>query len=300
MYQRHFGLTKQPFSLTPDTGLFVNLPSHEQCFELMAHVLASGEGFLKVIGDVGTGKTILCRKLLRFLDAQASSNHRFHTVYIPNPMLSPVGLYRAVGQELGLDASEKRNDDALLQHINERVLSLATENKSVVIVVDESQSLPPATLEALRLISNLETEERKLVQIILFGQTELDDLLNQDRFRQLKQRISFGHYLTPLDAKETRQYIQFRLQQCGYNGHELFSDAAIKKLHKVAQGIPRMINVLAHKSMMAAYAEQKKFVEIAHVMLAADVKEQRKVSTAPILAGTAFIVLLAALVWRLV
>lgn len=300
MYQRHFGLSKQPFSLTPDTGLFVKLPSHEQCFDLMTHVLDSGEGFLKVIGDVGTGKTILCRKLLRYLEAHEATDHRFHTVYIPNPMLSPVGLYRAVGQELGLDASEKQNDDALLQHINERVLSLATENKSVVIVVDESQSLPPATLEALRLISNLETEERKLVQIILFGQTELDDLLDQTRFRQLKQRITFAHYLSPLNVTETKQYLQFRLLQCGYNGHDLFAPQAIKKLHKAAAGIPRMINVLAHKSMMAAYAEQNKTVEFNHVALAINEKTDSRISAAPLAAGIAFLVLVAALVWKLV
>ncbi|MFQ3229350.1 ExeA family protein [Reinekea sp.] len=299
MYLRHFGLSKQPFSLTPDTGLFVNLPSHEQCFNLMTHVLDSGEGFLKVIGDVGTGKTILCRKLLRYLEAHEATEHRFHTVYIPNPMLSPVGLYRAVGQELGLDASEKRNDDALLQHINERVLSLANENKGVVIVVDESQSLPPATLEALRLISNLETEERKLVQIILFGQTELDELLNQNRFRQLKQRITFAHYLSPLSVTEAKQYLQFRLLQCGYNGHDLFSNSAIKKLHRAAEGIPRMLNVLAHKSMMAAYADQKKQVELTHVALATNDTARTKLPLAPFAAGAAFVVLVATVVWRL-
>jgi MSHA biogenesis protein MshM len=257
MYEAHFGLTQLPFSLSPDTALFVRLDDHEACFQLLTHVLDSGEGFLKVVGDVGTGKTILCRRLLRFLNDDDTARARFHCVYIPNPMLSPVGLYRAVGQELGISAPMQADNEALLEQINNRILNLARQQRGVVIVVDEAQSLPPATLEALRLITNLETEQQKLVQVILFGQPELDELLDQNRFRQLRQRITFAHYLKPLSRTAIRQYLDFRLTRSGYNGPVLISDRAVSKLHKLSGGVPRMINVLTHKALLAAFAEHR-------------------------------------------
>jgi len=298
MYENHFGFNKRPFSLSPDTGLFVNLTDHDRCFSLLMHVLESGEGFIKVVGDVGTGKTILCRKLLRYLDTEKSD--QYHSVYIPNPMLSPVGLYRAVGQELGLDTAQQKDNDALLNHITERILSLAEVNKGVVIVVDEAQSLPAQTLEALRLITNLETEEKKLVQVILFGQTELDSLLNQDRFRQLRQRITFAHYLKPLSANETKQYLEFRLTQSGYNGPQLFSNKASSLLFRVTSGIPRMINVIAHKSMMAAFADQSKVIGTAHVHRAAQDSQGTTPTRnfAPWLSAIALSCFVAAVLWR--
>ena len=265
MYEAHFGLKQPPFSLSPDTALFVRLDDHEACYQLLTHVLDTGEGFLKVIGDVGTGKTILCRRLLRFLSDDDTARERFHSVYIPNPMLSPVGLYRAVGQELGLETPLQADNAALLEHINQKILDLAQQQRGVVIVVDEAQSLPPATLEALRLITNLETERQKLVQVILFGQPELDELLDQNRFRQLRQRITFAHYLKPLSRSAIRQYLDFRLTQSGYNGPSLVTDRAIKRLHQLSGGIPRMINVLTHKALLSAYAEQRRQVNPADV-----------------------------------
>lgn len=258
MYEAHFGLKQPPFSLSPDTALFVRLDDHEACYQLLTHVLDTGEGFLKVIGDVGTGKTILCRRLLRFLSDDDSARDRFHSVYIPNPMLSPVGLYRAVGQELGLAPPLQADNAALLEHINRKILNLAQQQRGVVIVVDEAQSLPPDTLEALRLITNLETERQKLVQVILFGQPELDELLGQNRFRQLRQRITFAHYLKPLSRSAVRQYLDFRLTQSGYNGPALISDRAIKRLHRLSGGVPRMVNVLTHKALLSAYADQRR------------------------------------------
>lgn len=265
MYEAHFGLTQRPFSLSPDTDLFVRLDDHEACYRLLTHVLDTGEGFLKVIGDVGTGKTILCRRLLRYLSDDEAARDRFHSVYIPNPMLSPVGLYRAVGHELGLNLSAQSDNAALLDHINQRILALAEQQRGVVIVVDEAQSLPAKTLEALRLITNLETEQQKLVQIILFGQLELDDLLNQKQFRQLRQRITFAHYLKPLDRSATRQYIDYRLARCGYNGPPLFDARTLKTLHRRARGIPRMVNVLAHKTLLSAFADRRRTVKPADV-----------------------------------
>lgn len=298
MYEAHFGLTRLPFSLSPDTGLFVNLNDHRACFALILHALYSGEGFLKVVGEVGTGKTILCRKLLRHLER--SGEHSAHTVYIPNPMLSPIGLYRAVGKELGLDVSQQQDNDALLSHITDRILDLAKTQRSVVIVVDEAQSLPAETLEALRLITNLETEDTKLVQIILFGQTELDELLSQDRFRQLRQRITFSHYLQPLNEAEVQQYIDYRLQQTGYNGPALFATKATARLAKTSRGVPRMINVLAHKSLLAAYAERAPQVLPKHIKQAAkDSQEPSPNRHYRWLVGVAAALFASALAWRL-
>jgi len=217
-------------------------------------------------------------------------------------MLSPVGLYRAVGQELGLSAEQKQDNDALLNHITERILALAESSQTVVIVVDEAQSLPEQTLEALRLITNLETEDKKLVQVILFGQTELDLLLNQDRFRQLRQRITFSHYLKTITSGETKQYLDYRLAQSGYNGASLFQEDATKKLWRSANGVPRLINILAHKSLMAAYADRSDQVNVSHVLRAAqdsqDVIDSGNKSIAPLIAGLTFVGFIVALAWR--
>lgn len=299
MYEAHFAFNKRPFSLSPDTGLFVNLDDHKRCLSLLMHVLDTGEGFLKVIGEVGTGKTILCRKLLRYLENDKSKN--FYSVYIPNPMLSPVGLYRAVGKELGLDLSQQQDNDALLSHITERILALAESNKTVVVIVDESQSLPAETLEALRLITNLETEEKKLIQIILFGQTELDDLLNQEQFRQLRQRITFSHYLSVLNQGETKRYVEYRLSQSGYNGPELFSDMVIKKLHRATKGVPRMINVLAHKALMAAFSDDAHIVKREHIDRAIKDGKQPSNNLTPlvVLVAALSVIFVAVLAWKL-
>jgi MSHA biogenesis protein MshM len=299
MYVDFFGFNQLPFSLSPDTGLFVKLSDHHRCFELMVHVLESGEGFLKVIGDVGTGKTILCRKLLRYLADRTEND--YYSVYVPNPMLSPVGLYRAVGQELGLNLKQQHDNDALLSHITDRILALAGSNKSIVIVIDEAQSLPAATLEALRLITNLETEQRKLVQIILFGQTELDTLLNQHQFRQLRQRITFAHYLKPLNENETKQYIDYRLTRSGYNGQPLFSEKAIKQLYHYTSGVPRMINVLAHKALLAAFSEQQNCVAPKHINVAYkdNIETAQRTRSMPWLLLLSGLMLVAAIIWRL-
>lgn len=303
MYEAHFGLKQPPFSLSPDTALFVRLEDHEACYQLLTHVLDTGEGFLKVIGDVGTGKTILCRRLLRFLSDDEAARERFHSVYIPNPMLSPVGLYRAVGQELGLETPLQADNAALLERINQQILNLAQQQRGVVIVVDEAQSLPPATLEALRLITNLETERQKLVQVILFGQPELDELLDQNRFRQLRQRITFAHYLKPLSRTAIRQYLDFRLTQSGYNGPSLVTDRAVKRLHQLSGGIPRMINVLTHKALLSAYADQRRQLTPADFDRAwRDSKPETHRLTArvaPLAAMTAVLLLAVVSVWSL-
>lgn len=259
MYNEHFGLREQPFGLTPNTAYFLNAQGYREAFNMLQVALANDEGFIKVTGEVGTGKTMLCRKLLNSLDEQ------YYTVYIPNPYLNPAALYRAVVQEMGIQPKSRDGINEYQQAINQRLIELVGDGKKVVLVIDEAQSMPVKSLEALRLISNLETETRKLVHIVLFGQPELDRLLADDSLRQLRQRISFSYRLPELDLEGTRNYINHRVAIAGYNGSPLFSEAAIKLLFKVSQGVPRLVNILAHKSLMAAFGKGDRQIEKLHV-----------------------------------
>lgn len=265
MYNQYFGFQQQPFSLTPDTDQFVNLHGHQECFDLITYALSTGEGFVKVIGDVGTGKTIICRKLLRHLKAETDSPAEFVALYIPNPLLSPTGLFRALANELGIRLADNLTRDIILEQITAELLELANQRKSIVIIVDEAQALPEDTLEALRLVTNLETEKHKLVQVILFGQTELDELLAKHQFRQLKQRITFSYHLNPLNSKATEHYIRHRTMKAGNSSERLFSEKAIKKIYQKSKGFPRIINILAHKSLLAAYSRRSTIVDIKDV-----------------------------------
>ena len=221
----------------------------------MLVALRAGEGFIKVTGEVGTGKTMLCRKLLNTIEA------RFVTAYIPNPMLTPYGLQSAVADELGLDMSRHYGHHQLLKMISNRLLEITAEGKSVVLCIDEAQAMPVETMEALRLLTNLETEKQKLLHVILFGQPELDERLNDKDVRQLKQRITFSYKLKPIDRKGMELYLTHRLGVAGYKGGNLFEVSAMGRLFKASRGIPRLINILSHKSMMSAYGQGTKYVD---------------------------------------
>lgn len=261
MYREYYGFRHHPFSLSPDTEKFVNLHGHQECMDLLIYALSTGEGFVKIVGDVGTGKTILCRKLLRFLVASQITESGYVAIYIPNPLLSPTGLFRTLAAELGISLQHDTSQDVTFEALNQELLSLAGKQKSVVIIIDEAQALPVATLEALRLITNLETEKQKLVQVILFGQPELDDLLSQHQFRQLQQRITFSYFLNPLNLSSTQQYLQHRVIHAGFNGEHLFTPAAMKQIFHHSRGIPRLINVISHKALLAGFARSSKEVD---------------------------------------
>ncbi len=256
MYEAFFGLDHAPFSLTPDTERFVSLDSHAACFEVLRFALESNEGFVKVIGDVGTGKTLLSRKLLHYLQ----DANRYLPIYIPNPMLSALGLMRAIASALRIESAATMRYADLFECIQQRLLEEIESDRSAVIIIDEAQALPEDTLEALRLITNLETETRKLVQIVLFGQPELDVVLNQHRFRQLRQRIAFHARLDPMNASHVGHYVQARLQASGYSGGPVFTPGALKRLYRHSRGVPRMLNILCHKALLSAYARGQRLV----------------------------------------
>jgi MSHA biogenesis protein MshM len=247
MYLEYFKLKELPFTITPNVDFFCQMKGHVEALNTILFSLKSGEGFIKIIGEVGSGKTLLCRKLLDSLDDE------FVTAYIPNPDLNPLELRKAVARELGVDPSLVQDQHELLAFINNRLLSLHADGKRIVLLIDESQAMPPESLETLRLLTNLETEKTKLLQVVLFGQPELDERLNQTRFRQLKQRITFSYYLPLMTRGELDSYLFHRLATAGYSFGPLFSDRSRELLYRASQGVPRLVNILCHKALLAAY-----------------------------------------------
>ena len=249
MYLYHFGLRELPFTLTPNTNFYLGLEPHNEALAVLTTALKTGEGFIKVVGEVGTGKTLMCRKLLNEIP------EHFVTAYIPNPYLKPDELRRAVAVELGVKQAQRMSLQLLTQRIQSRLLELHNQGHSVVLILDEAQALPAESLEALRLFTNLETETRKLLQVVLFAQPELDERLSETAFRQLKQRITFSYKLRSMTALEVEHYIQHRMKVAGYKGASLFSHSLAKKIARVTKGIPRLVNILCHKMLMLGYGE---------------------------------------------
>jgi MSHA biogenesis protein MshM len=299
MYEDHFGLRQAPFSLTPDTGFFFRNDAHVEALQVLRVALDAGEGFIKVTGEVGTGKTLLCRLLLNSLDEQ------WVTAWVPNPYLDPDALRRAIADELRVALGPTPRQHTLVKKLQERLIELAASGKRVAVIIDEAQALSDESLEALRLLSNLETETRKLLHVVLFGQPELDERLAQPQLRQLRQRIGFGYRLQPLDADGVALYLQHRLSVAGYNGRPLFAQRALRRLHRASGGIPRLVNVLAHKALLLAYGRGLREVSEAEVALAV---RDTDGAQAPVRAGwgkavmglvaVAAVIAGAALAWR--
>lgn len=304
MYERFFGLNELPFGLTPNTHFFLNSETHQQALDMLVWALKHKEGFIKVTGEVGTGKTLLCRKLLNALDAP------FVTAYLPNPYFSAETLYCLVAEELAtyaddididvpetLPASQSKEQHVLaLQRIQQTLLKLAKANKQVVLVIDEAQAMPEDTIEALRLLTNLETESEKLLQIVLFGQPELDTLLSKQNLRQLKQRITFQHQLKPLQRKDIEHYISHRMILAGYDGGRLFEAKAIGLLCRASKGIPRLVNILCHKALMSAFGEGQKVIQAKHMLAAIRDTESVSLSWRERCASAFFVLCLSPLV----
>ena len=269
MYQRHFGFAEPPFSLTPDTMFFLNQQSHREALNTMLVALKHCEGFIKIVGEVGTGKTLLCRILLSRL------NKDFVTAYIPNPYLTPDELKSFVAQEIGVTIKTHMQAHELMSAIYRRLMHFARNGKQVVLVVDEAQAMPRETIECLRLLTNLETEKRKLLQVVILGQPELDTLLSRSDLRQLKQRIIFSEYLKPFSHKGVVEYINHRMESAG-SSRKIFSSLAKFMIHRGSGGIPRLINIIAHKALISAYGKGDSKVTMLHVARAIlDTRESR-------------------------
>ena len=264
MYRSHFGLREPPFGITPDTSFTFSCGSHQEALNTLLVAIANGEGFIKIVGEVGTGKTLLCRRFLSTLD------DRYVTAYIPNPYLEPRALMLALAEELRLSIDVGAEQHQILKQINHALLDFAREGRLVVVCLDEAQAMPLESLEALRLLSNLETEKRKLLQVVLFGQPELDDKLGQESVRQLRQRITFHHRLDALSRQEVEYYVAHRLRVAGYVGQPLFTARALRLIYSATRGVPRLVNIVAHKCLLVVYGEGGHEVAARHVRMAVD------------------------------
>lgn len=261
MYEEYYGLSEKPFNLTPDAGCFYQSVTHKEALEVLLVALDSGDGFIKVTGEVGTGKTLICHKLLDLLEA------RFDTIYISNCCMNSEALFDVVLHELGM--SEDDSSEAPLARINNCLIENARDGRSTVILLDEAQSMPDESLEAIRLLSNLETGQRKLVQIVLFGQPELDTHLARDGIRQVRQRIMHNYQLQSLNRDSIGSYLRHRISSAGYHGPDLFDHAAQNRLYNISHGIPRVINVLCNKALMLSYTSGDFYVNSKHIETAA-------------------------------
>lgn len=262
MYYAHFGLKEPPFKITPNTEHFYHGSNRGAVLDALIYAITSGEGIVKVVGEVGSGKTMLCRMLQNMLPEQVEC------VYLANPSVAPEDILHAIAFELGVKLPKNADKLKVMQVLQSYLLTRHEAGKQVVIFVEEAQGMPLATLEEIRLLSNLETKHHKLLQMVLFGQPELDGNLNQTQIRQLRERITHSFNLTPLRPKEVGEYLIFRLRAAGYFGPHLFSDKAISLIANAAEGLIRRVNILADKALLAAFADNLYLVTPKHVKAA--------------------------------
>jgi len=249
MYLEYFDLKRHPFRITPDPTLFCSGGGRGEILEALIYAITSGEGIVKVVGEVGSGKTMLCRILEERLPETVD------IVYLANPRLSPHDILYAIAFELKLPVHHGMERLLVMQQLQAYLLGQHALDRHVVVFVEEAQGMALETLEEIRLLSNLETHRHKLLQIVLFGQPELEKNLRQADIRQLKERITHSFYLEPLTRAETSEYLRFRLQAAGCGKAGVFSPGAQRLIAKVSCGLIRRINILADKAMLAAYAD---------------------------------------------
>jgi type II secretory pathway predicted ATPase ExeA len=292
VYYDYFGLNQPPFRITPDTSLFFPGGNRGAILNAMIYAITSGEGIVKVVGEVGSGKTMLCR----MLSVELPDN--IEVVYIANPSLTPEHILHAIAIELKLAVNASDNRLRVMQSLQQYLLKRHSENCQVVLFIEEAQSMPINTLEEIRLLSNLETHQHKLLQIVLFGQPELDQMISRREIRQLKERITYSFCLNPLNHNEIRDYLNTRLRASGYRGNEIFTNSAIREIARFSKGLLRRINILADKSLLAAYAANQHEASAKLVRIAAKDSEfvagWQHFRLAAVVAGVAIALILAA------
>ncbi len=250
MYLEYYGLAEPPFTITPNPRFLFFSAKHREAFNHLLYGIRERKGFVQLTGDVGAGKTTLCRALLEQLGPG------FSTALILNPVLNADQLMKAIAMELNLQVKGMDRLETVAE-INRFLLQQVEHNKDTVLIIDEAQNLTADLLEQVRLLSNLETDERKLLQIVLMGQPELRDRLNDHGLRQLRQRITIRYHLSPLRRNEIGQYIKHRLQVSGANGAPHFTDGAVWRIYNYSKGIPRLINAICDKCLLAGYVAQR-------------------------------------------
>jgi general secretion pathway protein A len=253
MYKNFFGFRERPFKLVPNPAYLFLSRTHEEAMAHLTYALSQGDGFIELTGEVGTGKTTICRTFLENLD------NRTEAAYIFNPKLDSLQLLRTINQEFGISAAADNSKD-LVDQLNEFLLRKKAEGKKVILVIDEAQNLNMDVLEQLRLLSNLETTTSKLLQIVLVGQPELGEMLDSPELRQLSQRITLSCHLHPLSSKETREYIRHRIHVASQKQEAGFTRAAIRMIYRYSGGIPRLINIACDRALLTAFGLNRKKV----------------------------------------
>ncbi len=262
MYLTHFGLSQPPFRITAHTEFFYGGGNRGAILDALIYAIRQGEGIVKVSGEVGSGKTMLCRMLQERLPAEVE------TVYLANPSVSPDEILHAIAFEMQLSLPREAARLEVMQALQEYLVERHAQGRQVVVFVEEAQSMPLETLEEIRLLSNLETQHYKLLQIVLFGQPELDKNLARTEIRQLRERITHSFSLKPLTASEIRDYLMFRLRAANYHGPDLFGPAVIKLIARASRGLTRRVNIIADKTLLAAFADNTHTISLKHVRAA--------------------------------
>ncbi len=250
-YLHFYGLKEAPFTITPNPRFLYLSAKHREALNHLLYGIRERKGFVQLTGEVGAGKTTLCRALLEELPPE-----QFSTALILNPVLHPDQMMAAIATEFGLDVRGKDRFQTL-QILNHFLLEEMAKQRDVVLIIDEAQNLTNDLLEQIRLISNLETDDRKLIQIVLMGQPELRDRLNEHSLRQLRQRITIRYHLRPLRFAEVKEYIRHRLHVSGANGTPYFSMAAVWRIFKYSNGIPRLVNAVCDKCLLAGFVNRR-------------------------------------------
>ena len=298
MYYDYFGLTQPPFRITPDTSLFYPGGDRGAVLDALVYAILNGEGMVKVVGEVGSGKTMLCRMLEKELP------DKVEIVYLANPSLSPENILHAIAFELKLPVEADTSRLKVMQNLQDYLLERHSNNRQVVVFVEEAQAMPIATLEEIRLLSNLETQQSKLLQIVLFGQPELDELIAQPEIRQLKERITYSFQLNPFVSEHIRDYLNTRLRASGYRAGEIFDKGAVKKIEHYSKGLLRRVNILADKALLAADAGNTNQVTAKHVDQAARdsefVSPRRRLLWATLVMASVLLLLVGAIaIWQM-
>jgi general secretion pathway protein A len=286
MYSHFFGFRERPFQLVPNPEYLFMARSHEEALAHLSYAVRQGEGFVEITGEVGTGKTTLCRAFLETMD------DNIEAAYIFNPRLDAIQLLRAITDEFEL-AAEANSIKSLIDSLNRFLMERASEGKYVVLLIDEAQNLGRDVLEQLRLLSNLETTKKKLLQIILVGQPELADLLDSYDLRQLRQRITLSCHLWPLTSRETKGYIEHRVHVASRKPGVVFTRLAFRRIHKYSRGVPRLINIVCDRALVTAYSLGKKSVTGKIVAVATGELSQRRKAVYPAPWKNRFALLLA-------
>ena len=249
MYLEHFGLSEIPFRITPHTEFFFAGANRGATLDALIYAIIHDEGIVKVSGEVGSGKTMLCRVLMERLPPQVV------IVYLANPSLSRDDILFAIADDLDLEIPDGARASAVARMLQAKLIELHGDGRQVVVLIDEAHAMPLETLEEVRLLSNLETSQHKLLQLVMFGQPELDEILARPDMRQLKERITQNFYLEPLRRDDIAEYIDFRMRTAGYRGPSVFSPAAVKLITSASQGLTRRVNIIAEKALLSAFAE---------------------------------------------